>query len=670
MANRLRHIGLLIALGAAWRIPAFAQAAPPPSDAATTEKSLFEDMPMVEAAAMHAQSLEEAPASVTVITASDIQKYGYRTLGEALAGVRGLYVTSDRIYHYVGVAGFSIPGDYNTRFLVLLNGHPLTENIYSSNGFFGQDFGLDMDLVERIEVIRGPSSALYGSNGILANINIVTKSPVDMARLRATNETGSFGEKKVALSASFYLGKGANLLLSGSVFNNSGQDLYFPEFDSPATNSGRASGVDGERGYHTFANLVWKDWNITAYFNSREKHPPVAWGNSVFPDTGSRVRDSRNFVAATYTREVRADSQLRWQLYYDNYRYDDRFDYARPEDDGLDDIRTRNRGDWIGSELTYRFPITSSSVLTVGAQINFELRNLQQGFRAAPEYTWLTDVSRPDRSGALFAQEEWKLSDRWKASLGLRFDDSLNFGHFISPRLALVYQQSARTVYKFIYGRAYRNPSTFERYYDDDGYSTIANPTLRSETANTFEVSAERKIRPNTSVLVDVYHYRIDHMIRSVTVSPGVGQYQNGAQDHSTGVEFELKSKLWRDLEAAGSFAFDVARDTGLQDELPNSPSQVGKLRFSKPFFRDKLAVSSSTQYLSRRDTMSGALTRPVLLEDITFTTRRLHPDFDLQFGVRDVLNWHYEDPVYLAIDQMRQDGRSMFVKLIRHSRE
>ena len=624
----------------------------------------------MEAAALHAQSLEEAPASVTVITAGDIRKYGYRTLGEALAGVRGLYVTSDRIYHYVGVAGFSIPGDYNTRFLVLLNGHPLTENIYNSNGFFGQDFGLDMDLVERIEVIRGPSSALYGSNGILANINIVTKSPVDMRRLRVTTETGSFGEKKAGVSTSLYLGKGANLLFSGSVFNNSGQDLYFPEFASPATNYGRATGVDGERGYHTFANLVWKDWSITAYFNSREKHPPVSWGPTIFPDTGSFVRDSRNFIAATYTREVGADSQLRWQIYYDNYRYDDRFDYTRPEDAGLDDVRTLSRGDWIGSQLTYRFPVTSSSALTLGVQANFELRNLQQGFVAAPEYTLLADINRPDRSYAVFAQEEWNLSPRWKASLGLRFDESLNFGHFISPRLALVYQQSARTVYKFIYGRPYRNPSPAERYYDDGGYASIANPGLRPETAHTFEVSAERKLAHDITALVDVYHYRVSKMISAVTIGPGIQQYQNGSQDRSTGVAFELRGKLWRDLEAAGSLSYDVATDSGIQDYLPNSPHQIAKLRFSKPFWKDKLTFSSSSQYLGRRETMSDAVMRPVWLEDITLSTRRLHPDFDLQFGIRNAFNWRYEDPVYLVIDKMSQDGRSAFVKLIWHTRE
>lgn len=645
------------------------QSDPKSGDNSAQEKALFEAMPVVEAAALHAQSLEEAPASVTVITSSDIRKYGYRTLAEALASVRGFYVTYDRIYHYVGVAGFSIPGDYNTRFLVMLNGHPLTENIYNSNGFFGEDFGLDMDLVERIEVIRGPSSALYGSNGILANINIVTKSPVDQDGLRVSSETGSFGEKKAFLSSSLYLGKGANLLLSGSMFDNGGQNLYIPQFDSPDTNFGRSVDQDSEYGYHTLANLLWRDWNITAYFNNRVKRPPVAWADSLFNDSGSRVRDSRNFIAATYTHDLSANRQLRWQLYYDNYRYDDRFDYARADSAALDDIRTSNRGDWVGSELTYRFALSNIGDLTLGAQTNFELRNLQAGYRAAPDYQLLSRVSEPDRTYALFAQQEWNLSRRWKAYFGVRFDDSANFGHFVSPRLALVYQQSPATVYKFVYGRPYRNPSTFERYYDDNGYSELANPALRPETAHTFEVSAERKLRRNVSLVADFYHYRVSNMISAATLENNVQQYVNNGKDHSTGIEFELSAKVWHDLEAAGSYSFDVAKDIAAGN-LPNSPHHLGKFRLSKGFLKGRFVLSSSTQYVSARDAMSGVSMRPVLLEDITLSTRRLHSNFDVRGGIRNALNWHYDDPVYLAIDQLRQDGRSVFVKLIWHTRE
>ena len=280
-------------------------------DPGSPESVLFESLPVVEAATLHAQTLEQAPASITVLSGEDIRRYGWRTLGEALGAVRGFYLTYDRAYHYAGLRGFSLPGDYNTRFLVMVNGHYLTDNVYSSNGYFGQDFDLDMDLVKRIEVVRGPSSALYGSNGIFATVNIVTTSPVQARRLHATTETGSFGEKKVQLSSGMNLGHGANLLVSASVFNNSGQSLYFPQFDSPQTNSGQAQGVDGERGYHTFANLIWRNWSFTAYLGSRRKEVPTGWYGTVFDDPGNDIVDTRGYFEAAYTRDLSPTRKIR-----------------------------------------------------------------------------------------------------------------------------------------------------------------------------------------------------------------------------------------------------------------------------------------------------------------------------------------------------------------------
>ena len=523
-----------------------------------TDEGLFPTMPLVEAATLHAQTLEEAPASVSVITAADIRKHGYRTLREALGSVRGFYFTNDRMYDYSGVRGLAVPGDFNTRFLVTLNGHPLTDNIYNANGSFGQDFGLDMDLVERIEIIRGPNSALYGSNGMLANINLVTRSPVEFAKYRVSAETGSWGEKKVLVSSSLDLGRGANLLVSASAFNDGGRSLYFPDYDCAETHGGMAHHVDAQKGYHTFANLVWGRWSFTGYFNSRVIVVPVGGGGGIFDSQGNRVRDSRNFVDATYTRDVGKNVSLRWRMSYDQYRYDDRWDYSL-EGGRVEDNRTGNWGDWVSSQLTADVPVPKVGTLTVGIQQSFELRNLQINQDVSPVPITKLRINAPDRSGALFAQQEWALAKHWKAYLGLRVDQSKNFGTFASPRLAFVYQPSDQTSYKLVYGHPYTNPSSFEKYYDDKGLSYIANPNLTRETAHAFEASVERKLRTNLTGLINAYAYRLHNVIQGVWVSDVAMQYQNAGVRRSTGMEFEVKGRPARWLEASGSFVVQKA---------------------------------------------------------------------------------------------------------------
>ena len=120
------------------------------------------------------QRVTEAPSSVTILTAHDIRTFGWRTLADALGSVRGFYTTYDRNYTYVGVRGFGRPSDYNNRVLVLVNGHRFNDNVYDQ-ALIGTEFPIDLALVERIEIIRGPGSALYGSSAFFAVINIVLR---------------------------------------------------------------------------------------------------------------------------------------------------------------------------------------------------------------------------------------------------------------------------------------------------------------------------------------------------------------------------------------------------------------------------------------------------------------------------------------------------------------
>jgi outer membrane receptor protein involved in Fe transport len=181
----------------------------------------------VEGAALHSQTLQDAPASVSIITSEDIRKYGYRTLGEALASVRGVYLSNNRTYTTVGVRGFNLPGDYASRFLVMVNGHNMADNVLNFELFFGRDFPIDMNLIQRVEIIRGPSSALYGSNGIFATVNIITKSPKEAGPPSFRSDIGSVGEKEGQAMAAGSIGKDAKALFSGSVFNSGGESPLF-----------------------------------------------------------------------------------------------------------------------------------------------------------------------------------------------------------------------------------------------------------------------------------------------------------------------------------------------------------------------------------------------------------------------------------------------------------
>ena len=157
--------------------------------------SLVHEEQVVTAATKRPQPLSETPSAVTVITAAEIHANGYHTVGEALRWVRGLFVTSDRNYLYLGIRGLQRPGDYNNKLLLAIDGHTLNGNVYG-DALFGDELGIDLEMVERIEVVRGPGSTLYGGSAVLAVVNVVTRHPRSEAGTRVSGRAGGAGERR------------------------------------------------------------------------------------------------------------------------------------------------------------------------------------------------------------------------------------------------------------------------------------------------------------------------------------------------------------------------------------------------------------------------------------------------------------------------------------------
>jgi len=153
----------------------------------------------VTTASRYAQTALEAPATVSVVTADDIRLFGYRNLSEVLGSMRGLHVSYDRTYHYLGTRGFATPGDYNTRVLLLVNGVRFNDNLYDQ-ATIGTDFPIDLDLVDRVEFVPGPGSAVYGANAFFGVINVITRDGRQLAGPQVSAEAGSHGSAKLRFS--------------------------------------------------------------------------------------------------------------------------------------------------------------------------------------------------------------------------------------------------------------------------------------------------------------------------------------------------------------------------------------------------------------------------------------------------------------------------------------
>ncbi|HVY04399.1 MAG TPA: TonB-dependent receptor plug domain-containing protein, partial [Burkholderiales bacterium] len=248
---------LAIASLCAAMLPARAQESP---GADLTELSLEQLLDVkVTGASRFAQSTSDAPASVSVLTAEDFHRYGWRTLAEGLRSVRGIYVTYDRAYSYAGIRGFQRVGDFNSRILLLIDGYRVNDNIFDQ-AFLGGEFPVDVDLIERVEIIRGPGSSIYGGNALFGVINVITKSASAVGAPELGGSIGSFGSREGRVAYAHAAENGASLVLSASKYHSDGPTLSFP--GEPSSGGRAVADTDWEDRYRVFGKFEFEGLHV------------------------------------------------------------------------------------------------------------------------------------------------------------------------------------------------------------------------------------------------------------------------------------------------------------------------------------------------------------------------------------------------------------------------
>ncbi|MBI5505728.1 MAG: TonB-dependent receptor plug domain-containing protein, partial [Deltaproteobacteria bacterium] len=281
----------------------------------------------VRGASLRKQLVADAPASVTIVDSDEIKKYGYRTLADILASVPGLFLGYDRNYATVGIRGFQRPSDFNSRILLLLDGHRLNDDIFTGAAI-GTDFIFDVDLIDRVEVIRGPASALYGTSAFFGVVNVISRDPAQIGGVEISTSAGSLGTYQGRLSYGHRFDSGVGVVASGTFFDSQGHDtLYYPEFDDPSTNFGVAENLDGDRAGRFFAAVTYTDLTVTGAYDLRDKDVPTASFGAIFDDPRYQTRDAQGFADVRWEHEFAGSVTALARAYYDHYDTRGRYPY-------------------------------------------------------------------------------------------------------------------------------------------------------------------------------------------------------------------------------------------------------------------------------------------------------------------------------------------------------
>ncbi len=620
----------------------------------------------VYSASMHLQPSGDAPSSVTVITAAEIEQQGYRSLADILRTVRSFYVTYDRNYSSLGVRGFERPGDYNTRILLLVDGHRMNDNVYDE-ATIGTEFPIDIDMIQRVEIVRGPASSLYGSNALFAVINVVTRQGGEVNGLELSAEAASFNTYKGRISYGRAVGQ-LQFLLSGSFYGSRGRNqLFYPEFDSADTNYGIASHVDDDQLGTALATASYRDFTFQGAYGTREKGIPTGAYGTIFNDPGTRTTDSHGYLDLRYEHTFAGSWDVLGRLFYDRYTYQGTYMYPSSVDPtqvspNLDFAE----GEWWGTQIQASKTVMNRNRITAGFEFRDNIRQDQSNYNLNP-YSDDLVINHNSVIGGVYLQDEVAITRSLTLNAGLRYDDYSDVAGGIDPRAALIYRPARKTNLKFIYGEAFRIPNVYERFYSV--LPNLPNPSLHPEKMHSTEFVWEQGMSHRLWLSTSAFHTTMDGLITQEPEGDGSLIFRNVQNTESDGIELELKGRLPHGFEGDVSYSFQEAKDRDVNQFLNTSPRHLAKLDLVQPLLRRTIFVSANAQYRSGMTTFLGTSISPFSIVNIDLFGRRIGRHLDLSASFYNLLDKTYYDPPSTAVPEaaIQQDGRTFRVKMTWH---
>lgn len=702
-------IAVLVALGVL--LPGNASMAQDDPFAETTqlETSLEEEMQWLQAetfvitASRILENIRKSASSITVITSNQIRNTGARHLADALRMVPGLgvMINPENVYKFEARGILKGTGQH---VLLMINSHPLNEN-FLGGALTLYDTTL-LDNVERIEVIRGPGSALYGANAFAGVINIITKSAEDLNGIQFTTRGGSFRTQEYnvlagkhweefALDANlnYFDSKGAEFFIEQdavTIIDQTAAQYGIP----PASLAPMTVSPDDQK-YDAALRLDYKGFSLEGRYIQRERENVISpIGALAKPDQNIEEMTTYNLMVK-YENELRDTLVVSGKLYRNHYDMQSQYQGfppgmliatpAGPTILGREGLRakTGRQENRTGAEAVLTYSLGETHTLVGGG--NYESMEMYDvsysaNFRYTPVQNVIVllpavqDLSNPatsyakeaDRTfQALFIEDLWDLRDDMRLTIGARYDNYSDFGSSFNPRAGLTWEFSGGYDLKIMYGRAFRAPSFIE-LYSQNNPAVVGNPDLEPETVNTYEISLGADLTESAQVRLTGFRNDIKESINTLLLSDGRTEYQNKDELRSQGAELEVQYDFGKGIYLTANYTFQDAINLETDEPYEFVPQHKGNVVFNMRL--SKYVNLSTDLYMQGkyrrvdddpRDDIDG-----FAVLNATVIAKNFLDRFEVRGSVYNLLDSDYSVPYPSLPQDFPQPGRSFLVEL------
>jgi outer membrane cobalamin receptor len=463
-AVALSTVALVLCLVAAPQVGAREEG--PAGDGIRGEELAFMEIPLVFTAAKKLQEIREAPATVEVVTSREIRRWGARTLQEVLRRLPGVTVRNYGIVYEVYLRGIN----GKDRVLCLVDGRRV-------NSAFDGSFRGDLPLtnVERIEIVRGPGSALYGPNAFGGVINIITRTGGDLEGAEATLGVGTDGTVLHSLAG-------------GAA--SDGFDGFASRGHLRTDGQGILNGNDWYQADDLFAKVSFDGFTISG---GRQEFNQGIQGRLGRESPTDRLDDTCSSVDAAYSH--RRDPLAVTVRAFRDVRTNDYTFSGRPMD---------FRGTLQGGEAQFSWTADGRTTVIAGLDIKWDEAGL-------------ADRLFEDRNTGAYLEYETRPLERLLITLGGRYDNHSQYEDVFSPRASAVWLPDGSSSFRLSYGEAFRAPSIQDLYVDFHLSPTmrmVGNPDLQPETLRTLELAALHRRGEGLDLSLTAFLTRAEDLIQ------------------------------------------------------------------------------------------------------------------------------------------------------------